>query len=420
MTTPRLRSLHAREILDSRGNPTVEVTALLSDDTTATAAVPSGASTGQFEALELRDGDPVRYNGKGVLAACATVQSEILPKLRGMKVTDQRELDERLIELDGTPNKARLGANAMLGVSLACARAAGIALGLPLYRSLRKVFDLADEEVRLPDPMLNIVNGGRHADNGLDFQEYMIIPHGRTFAHRLRVGVEITAELAGVIRMRGLSTLVGDEGGFAPHLTSNRDALELIVQAIDRTNYRLGKDVHLALDTAASEFYLEADHTYFLRQDRRRLTTDELIGYYTELVQAFPLASIEDGLADVDETGWHHLTRLLRGKILLVGDDLFATNPHRFERGIQTGLGNAIIIKPNQIGTLTETIDTVRLAQTHSYTPIISHRSGETSDSFIADLAVAVGSPLLKAGAAARGERLAKYNRLLAIEDELQ
>lgn len=420
MTKHRIKSLHAHEILDSRGHPTVEVTVTLSGGETTQAAVPSGASAGQFEAWELRDADPERYNGRGVLAACRHVNEDILPHLRGMNVTEQRDLDDRMRDLDGTPNKSKLGANAILGVSLACARAGAVATEMPLYAYLRQAYDLVFDGYRLPEPMLNILNGGKHADNGLDFQEYMVIPHGRTFADRLEIGENIEEALGELLKMEGLSTLVGDEGGFAPHLATNLEPLQYIARAIERTKHPLGKAVHLGLDAAASEFYVASDRTYFLKQEQRRVNTDELIDYYREIIKTYPFLSIEDGLADVDEDGWERMTKAFGKDLLIVGDDIFVTNPHRLEHGIRAGIGNAVIIKPNQIGTLSESIDAVQLAQSHHYTPVISHRSGETTDSFIADLAVAVNAPYIKAGATTRGERLAKYNRLLEIEEALK
>ncbi|MFH1171626.1 MAG: phosphopyruvate hydratase [bacterium] len=419
MTIPRLRSLRALEILDSRGNPTIEVTVTLSNHERATAAVPSGASTGQFEARELRDAHSPRYGGKEVLSACKNIETEILDRLRGMKITDQREIDERMCELDGTPTKSRLGANAILGVSLACARAGADASGVPLYRYLRSSYALPFEEFLLPEPMMNIINGGRHAENGVDFQEYLIIPHARTFSDRMEIGVHITTALKALLEQRELSTLVADEGGFAPHLPTNSKALALLVGAVERTDHPLGKAVHFGIDVAASEFYAADDARYFFALERRQMTSDDLVDLYRDLARKYPLLSIEDGCADTDDLGWRKMTMALKDTLLLVGDDLFVTNRSRLEDGIANGIANAILIKPNQVGTLSETIDTIRCAQTHHYTPMISHRSGETTDSFIADLAVAVNAPYIKAGAPVRGERLAKYNRLLEIEREL-
>lgn len=420
MMQARIQTLRAREILDSRGHPTVEVTVVCSDGTLTSASVPSGASTGQFEAAELRDGDASRYGGKGVLAACRNVTEVIAPRLRGMSVIHQQDIDARMTELDGTPNKSRLGANALLGVSHACARAAALSRNLPLYRSIRETFELPFDDVQLPEPMLNIINGGRHADNGLDFQEYHIVPHGSTFAKQLQIGSEVVSALAEVLRIRNLSTLVGDEGGFAPTVGSNQEPLNLILEAVDRTPYRAGNTLHCALDVAASEFYIAEASNYWLKRDERHLNADDLMVYYEELLRAYPIISIEDPFADVDEDGWERGTQRLGKSVTLVGDDLFVTNAERLTQGVRKGLANAVIIKPNQVGTLTETIETVRLAQAHAYTPIVSHRSGETTDDFIADLAVAVRAPYIKAGSVTRGERLAKYNRLLAIEQTAQ
>jgi enolase len=420
MTTARLQRLHAREILDSRGIPTVEVTATLSEGTIATAAVPSGASTGKYEALELRDNDPTRFRGKGVLTACRHVHEEILPALRGMNVFSLPDIDARMIDLDGTPNKSRIGANAMLGVSLACARAGAQAAKQPLFRHLRALYELVYDGFRMPDLMLNVINGGRHADNGLDFQEYHVIPHGRTVEERIERGSTVITMLADLLKIHGRSTLVGDEGGFAPRCASNEEPLELISQAIDRTEFRPGVDFHLAIDAAASEFYHQSDAHYLLIDENRRITTNELIAYYEELVGRFPILSIEDGLAEDDLEGWKLFTKRLKDKILLVGDDLFVTNSRRLQHGIDAGIANAIIIKPNQVGTITEMIDTIRTSQANRYVPILSHRSGETIDDCIVDIAVATNAPYLKAGSLARGERLAKYNRLLAIEEELR
>ncbi len=419
MTTARIQRLIAREILDSRGMPTVETTAVLSDGTIATAAVPSGASTGEHEALELRDNNPKRYGGKGVLQACTNVQEKILPHVRGMRITDQADIDRCMLELDGTPAKSSLGANAILSVSLACARAGAVATSQPLYRYLRTSYDLALDGYQIPQPMFNIINGGRHADNGLDFQEYMVVPTAARFAERLRMGAEIYAALKKVLHGDRRSTLVGDEGGFAPDVASNREPFTLLEHAIAQTSYRLGKDVWFAFDAAASEFYHPDDRTYRLALDRRTYETDGLVTYYGELLKAYPFLAIEDGLSENDWDGWRHMTASLGGKVALIGDDLFTTDPARLRRGIEERAGNAVLIKPNQIGTLTETIETIMLARTQQYTVVVSHRSGDTTDTFIADLAVAVNAPYLKAGAPARSERLAKYHRLLAIEEEL-
>lgn len=408
-----IEAIYGREILDSRGNPTVEVEVLLSGGAAGRAGVPSGASTGEREALELRDGDKKRYGGKGVTKAVAHVNGEIAEELHGADARDQALLDRILIELDGTANKGRLGANAILGVSLAVARAAAEASGLPLYRYLGG----ADART-LPVPMMNVLNGGVHADNRLDPQEFMICPVGfGSFAEALRAGVEVFHTLKGILKKKGLSTAVGDEGGFAPDISSSRQALDLLLAAIEAAGYQAGGDIAIALDPAASEFY-EAGK-YVLKGEQKTLSSEEMIAYWSALVTDYPIASIEDGLAESDRRGWISLTRQLKEKILLVGDDVFVTNPAILARGIQDGIANALLVKLNQIGTVTETLDAVRLAQTNGYRTVVSHRSGETCDDSIADLAVAVNSALIKTGSASRGERLAKYNRLLEIEEEL-
>jgi len=409
-----VEAIHAREILDSRGNPTLEVEVLLSGGASGKAGVPSGASTGTREALELRDGDKKRYGGRGVRKAVANVDGEIAEELTGADARDQALIDRVLIELDGTPNKGRLGANATLGVSLAVARAAAEASGLPLYRYLGGA-----GATTLPVPLMNVINGGAHADNRLDPQEFMICPVGfPTFADALRAGAEVFHVLKGILKKKGLSTGVGDEGGFAPDVASAKEAIELILSAVDAAGYAAGKDVVLALDPAASEFY--EGRKYHLKGEKKSLTTEGMIGFWADLVASYPIVSIEDGLAEGDWAGWRDLTRELGAKILLVGDDVFVTNPEILSRGIADGVGNALLVKVNQIGTLTETLEAVRMAQTAGYRTIVSHRSGETSDDTIADLAVAVNSGLIKTGSACRGERLAKYNRLLAIEEELE
>ena len=408
-----IEDIYAREILDSRGNPTVEVEVLLSGGATGRAGVPSGASTGSREALELRDGDKKRYGGKGVSRAVENVNGEISEELRGADGRDQPLVDRVLVELDGTPNKGRLGANAILGVSLAVARAAAEASGLPLYRYLGGAGGKT-----LPVPMMNLVNGGMHADNRLDPQEFMVCPVGfDSFAEALRAGVETFHALKGILKKRGLSTAVGDEGGFAPDIGSSREALDLLVAAIEAAGYRPGKDVVIALDPAASEFY--RDGKYGLEGEGRTLDAAGMISFWEDLVGSYPIASIEDGLAESDREGWIEMTRRLGGKILLVGDDVFVTNSEILSRGIADGIANALLVKLNQVGTVTETLDAVELAQSSGYRTVVSHRSGETCDDSIADLAVAVNSGLIKTGSASRGERLAKYNRLLAIEDDL-
>ncbi|MEW6771275.1 MAG: phosphopyruvate hydratase [Bacillota bacterium] len=408
-----IADLYAREILDSRGNPTVEVEVVLEDGTVGRAAVPSGASTGTYEAVELRDGDAGRYGGKGVLRAVEHVNDEIAMEVVGLNAVDQAEIDALLIELDGTENKSRLGANAILGVSLAVARAAAAALGLSLYRYLGGV-----GASLLPVPMMNVVNGGRHADNNLDLQEFMIVPVGaESFTTALRMGTEVYHSLRRILHERGLSTAVGDEGGFAPRLDANEEALKLLVAAIESAGYHPGEDVALALDPAASEFF--EDGRYVLKGEGRSLSPAEMVDYYADLAGRYPILSIEDGLAEEDWEGWELLTRRLGNTVQLVGDDLFVTNPGRLSRGITLGVANSILIKLNQIGTLTETLETIALARQAGYTVVISHRSGETEDTFIADLAVATRAGQIKTGAPSRSERVAKYNQLLRIEKEL-
>ncbi len=408
-----IEAIGAREILDSRGNPTIEVEVLLTDDAFGRAAVPSGASTGAFEAHESRDGDKKRYLGKGVLNAVTAVLDEVDEKLAGLDSRDQRAVDAALIELDGTPNKERIGANAILGVSLATARAAADSEELQLYEYLGQ-----NEGVTLPVPLMNIINGGAHADTGVDIQEFMIVPLGaETFTEALRWGVEVYHNLKSLLHSRGLSTGLGDEGGFAPELPTNAAALDLIAEAVAKAGYELGKDIALALDVAATEFYSEATGKYTFEGQER--SSDEMIEYYAGLVAKYPLVSIEDPLAEDDWAGWTKMTALLGEKVQLVGDDLYVTNPTRLQKGIDEKAGNAILVKVNQIGTLTETRDAVALAQSHGMKAIISHRSGETEDTFIADLAVATNAGQIKTGAPARSERVAKYNQLLRIEEEL-
>jgi len=407
----------AREILDSRGNPTVEVEVLLEDGSFGRAAVPSGASTGAFEAHESRDGDKGRFLGKGVLGAVDAVISKIGDEESGIvdfDALDQRLVDAQLIKLDGTANKANLGANAILGVSLATARAAAESTGQPLYRYLG-----GPNAYVLPVPLMNIINGGAHADTGVDIQEFMIVPLGaETFSEALRWGVEVYHALKGILHSKGLATGLGDEGGFAPELPTNAAALEIIGEAVAKAGYTLGKDIALALDVASTEFYSESTGKYTFEGKER--SSDEMIAYYADLVARFPLVSIEDPLAEDDWAGWSKITAELGSKVQLVGDDLYVTNPARLQKGIDEAAGNAILVKVNQIGTLTETLDAVSLAQTHGMKAIISHRSGETEDTFIADLAVATNAGQIKTGAPARSERVAKYNQLLRIEEELQ
>jgi enolase len=410
----RISSIAAREILDSRGNPTVEVDVVLDDGARATACVPSGASTGQHEALELRDGDEGRYGGRGVLKAVENVNSLIGPALVGRDASMQAEVDALMLELDGTPNKAKLGANAILGVSLAVAHAAAAASGKPLYASLG-----GPGAKTLPVPLMNIINGGAHADNRLDFQEFMIVPHGpKTFADALRAGAEVFHALKSVLTERGMSTNVGDEGGFAPNLDSNEAGLDVILEAIDRAGYKAGVDVSLALDCAASEFHEDGAYV-FVKSTGARQTSEELIALYERLSGSYPIVSIEDGLDEDDWRGWRDLTERIGESVQLVGDDLFVTNPERLSRGIREGVANSILVKLNQIGSLTETLQAVQMAHDAGYTSVISHRSGETEDTTIADLAVATTAGQIKTGSLSRGERTAKYNRLLRIEGEL-
>jgi len=412
-TSVTIKRIAAREILDSRGNPTIEVDVELSDGATGTAAVPSGASTGKYEAVELRDGDKRRYGGLGVSSAVNNVHREIAPALLGMAASDQEKIDEKLIKLDGTANKSRLGANAILGVSLAVAKAAARSHRLPLYQYLGN-----KAAARLPIPLMNILNGGKHAADSTDFQEFMVVPSGApSFKKALQMGTEVYHALKQVIKDKGLNTNVGDEGGFAPSLKSNKEAVELILAAIELAGYKAGKDCFIALDPAASSFC--RDDKYILDREGTALTSSQLIDYYARWVADYPIVSIEDGLAEDDWDGWVALTARLGNKIALVGDDLYVTNLQRLETGITKRASNAILIKPNQVGTLTETLNTVKHAQQAGWLTIISHRSGETEDTTIADLAVAVGSGLIKTGAPCRSERVAKYNRLLRIEEEL-
>jgi len=408
-----IEAVYGREILDSRGNPTVEVEVLLSGGAAGRAGVPSGASTGEREALELRDGDKKRYAGKGVQKAVAHVNGEIADAVAGADARDQALIDRILIDMDGTPNKGRLGANAILGVSLATARAAAEASALPLYRYLGG----ADART-LPVPMMNLINGGVHADNPLDPQEFMVCPVGFSrFSESLRAGVEVFHSLKGILKKKGLSSAVGDEGGFAPAISSSREALDLLMAGIESAGYRPGRDIAIALDPAASEFY--KSRKYVLAGERKNLNSEQMVAFWAELIRAYPIVSIEDGLAESDRDGWIAMTRELGGQVLLVGDDVFVTNSEILARGIEDGIGNALLVKLNQVGTVTETLGAVRLAQSRGYRAVVSHRSGETCDDSIADLAVAVNSGLIKTGSASRSERLAKYNRLLEIEDDL-
>ncbi len=403
--------VHAREILDSRGNPTVEVEVVLATGAIGTAAVPSGASTGEREAIELRDGDKDRYHGKGVTKAVNHVIEEIAPRIIGLDSEDQVYIDNLMIELDGTENKSRLGANAILGVSLAVCRATAEDLGLPLYRYIG-----GTNAKELPVPLMNIMNGGAHADNNLDIQEFMIMPAGfDSFAEALRAGSEIFHTLKKLLNSKGLNTSVGDEGGFAPSLNENEEALGLIMKAIEDSGYKPGEQVFLALDVAASEFYKDGKYNF----EGKTLSCSELVDYYEKLIEKYPILSIEDGLGENDWDGWKELTSRLSSRVQLVGDDLFVTNTKIIKKGIDEGIANSVLIKLNQIGTLTETLDAIEMAKRASYTAVISHRSGETEDTTIADLAVAYNTGFIKTGSLARSERIAKYNRLLRIEEEL-
>jgi enolase len=413
MSSTTIAGIRAREIIDSRGNPTIEVDVRLDGGARGRAAVPSGASTGVHEALELRDGDAKRFGGKGVLKAVANVNGPIAQRLAGFDAVNQAGLDQMLLALDGTENKAKLGANAMLGVSLAAAHAAASANALPLYRYLNPAAHV------MPVPMMNVVNGGKHADSSVDMQEFMIVPHGAsTMAEAVRMGAEVFHALAAVLKQHGHSTNVGDEGGFAPNLRNNEEPIEVIMEAVVRAGYQPGEQVSIALDPASSEFYENGAYV-FARSDKRARTSDEMVAFYARLIDLYPIVSIEDGLAEDDWAGWKLLTRELGSKIQLVGDDLFVTNPKRLARGIAEGVGNSILIKLNQIGTLTETLKAIEMASAAGYTAVISHRSGETEDTTIADFAVATGAGQIKTGSMSRGERTAKYNRLIRIAEEL-
>ena len=408
-----IRTIHAREILDSRGNPTLEADVTLADGSFGRAAVPSGASTGTREAVELRDGDKTRYFGKGVRKAVANVNQVIAPALAGFDAADQTGLDARLIELDGTENKSALGANALLAVSLANAHAVAASRRMPLWQHLAN-----GREVALPVPMMNIINGGAHADNNVDMQEFMVLPVGfDSFSEALRAGVEIFHELKSVLKGRGLATAVGDEGGFAPDLASNVDAVEVILEAVSRAGFRAGQDVLLGLDVASSEFY--DNGRYVLTGDGKRLTSAQFVDYLADWARQYPIITIEDGMAENDWDGWKQLTERLGGTVQLVGDDLFVTNPKIFREGIDKGIANAILIKVNQIGTLSETLEAIAMAHAHRYAAIVSHRSGETEDTTIADIAVATTATQIKTGSLCRSDRVAKYNQLLRIEEAL-
>jgi enolase len=410
----KIKSIDAMEILDSRGNPTIQVSVTLARGTTGVAKVPSGASTGKREAVELRDGDKARYNGKGVLKAVHNVINVIQPALKGFDAADQKSLDEKLIAVDGTPNKSNLGANAILGVSIAAAKATAAEKKIPLYRQF-----VSRDEYVLPVPQLNVLNGGRHADNNVDFQEFMIVPLGApSFSEALRAASETFQTLKQVLHEKGYETSVGDEGGFAPRLRSNEEPVELILSAIQKAGYQPGKDIAINLDPAASEFYENGQYV-FRKSDKTHKSSDEMIAIWADWLKKYPIPSLEDGLAEDDWEGWKKLTAKLGSQAQLVGDDIFVTNPEIFSRGIREGIANSILIKLNQIGTVTETLRCIEMAQKNNYTCVVSHRSGETDDTTIADFAVATGVGQLKTGSACRGERIAKYNRLLEIEKEL-
>ncbi len=413
-----IKSITAREVLDSRGNPTVAARITLKNGLSAEAMVPSGASTGVHEAVELRDGNAGRYNGKGVLKAVRNVNTTIAKALKGKSVLQQRQLDQIMLKLDGTKNKAKLGANAMLAVSLAAARVAADAKGVPLYRYIRQAYRLPLKGWKLPHPMMNILNGGKHADNGLEFQEFMIVPQAKKFAERIRQGAEVFHALKSYLHAHQLSTAVGDEGGFAPYLKHNEAALQAIAAAAKQAGYTFGKDIKVALDPASSEFYNAKTGKYTF--DKKAITPAQLQAVYARWAKQYHVISIEDGMAEDDWANWKALTKAIGKRVKLVGDDLFVTNVERLQMGIDRGVGNAILIKVNQIGTLSETIDTIRLAQTHGYTVVVSHRSGETEDTTIADLAVAVNAEYIKTGSLSRSDRIAKYNRLLAIASEVK
>ena len=416
----KIQRVHGREVIDSRGNPTVEVELSLEGGAAGRAAVPSGASTGQREALELRDGDKKRFLGKGVTRAVSHVNGEIAGAIVG-RDGDQRAIDALMVQLDGTDNKGRLGANALLGVSMALARAAAAAAGVPLYVHLARLHGARDGGTVLPVPMMNILNGGAHADSSVDFQEFMVMPTGMpSFAEALRAGAEIFHTLRGILKKKGHATGVGDEGGFAPSLSSNREAVDLVLEAVAQAGYKAGENIFLALDVASSELWNEATHSYeFKKSGEQTRTPDQMVALYEDWVRQYPIISIEDGVAEGDWDGWRALTRALGGKVQLVGDDLFVTNTEILRRGITEGVANSILIKLNQIGTVSETLDAISMASGAGYTSVISHRSGETEDTTIADLAVATASGQIKTGSASRSDRVAKYNQLLRIEEEL-
>lgn len=414
---PKIKKITAREILDSRGNPTVEARVELLNGMVAKASVPSGASTGMHEACELRDGDKTRYHGQGVLKAVANVNEKIAPALKAMKVTEQELIDKTMIELDGTANKSNLGANAILAVSLACARAAAMSEEQELFQYLNEKYSFGKDRLHLPTPSFNIFNGGKHADTNLDFQEFMILPlRDVSFSEKVRMGAEIFHELGYVLKAGGYDTDLGNEGGYAPDIQSSIQAIEFIVAAMINAGYKPGADIGLGIDVGSSELYSNDEKKYIFKLDQAHFTATDLVGLYHEWFRKYPIISIEDGLGEDDWSGWRDMTKELGKEMLIIGDDLFVTNKERLARGIKEGAANAILVKLNQIGTLTETMETVKLAQANNYKIMISHRSGETCDDFIADLAVAVGAEYIKSGSLARGERLAKYNRLMEIE----
>lgn len=412
----KINQIKAREILDSRGNPTVEVDIVLEDKTIGRAAVPSGASTGTYEALELRDNEPHRYLGKGVRKAIENIEKIIAPKIIGFDSQEQEKIDQKMLALDGTENKNKLGANAILAVSLACARASALSLKLPLYQYLRQCYQLPVTSYELPVPLMNILNGGKHADNNLEFQELLIIPKREKFSETLRIGMEVFYHLKKILKEKKYSTAVGDEGGFAPNLRSNQEGLELVIQAIRSARYIPGKDVYLGIDMAATEFFADSLYSF----NGKKIGSKEMIRFYKKIKDEYPLLYLEDGLAEDDWSGWKELTEELGERIKIVGDDLFVTNLKRFQRGVKENIANSILIKLNQIGTLSETVTVIQYAQKNGYTTIISHRSGETEDTFIADLSVAFNCGWIKSGSLSRSERLAKYNQLLRIEEELK
>jgi len=418
---PKIKNIQAREILDSRGNPTVETCVWLDNGMRAKAGVPSGASTGAHEAVELRDDDAKRYGGLGVLNAIKNVEKKISPKLAGMEITEQEKIDNTMIKLDGTANKSKLGANAILSVSLACARAGAMAEGVELYKYINKSYELRVAGYELPTPCFNIFNGGKHADTNLDFQEFMIIPTLVTsFKEKVRAGAEIFHALGDILKKAGYDTDVGNEGGYAPDIVSSIQAIELIIAAIMKAGYRPGGQISLGIDVGSSQLYNQADGKYIFKLDRASFTADTLTGLYYDWFRKYPIIYLEDGLAEDDWSGWQKLNKELGADIMLVGDDLFVTNSERLRKGLAERAANAILIKPNQVGTLTEAMACIKLAKQHNYKVIVSHRSGETTDDFIADLAVAAGADFIKAGSLARGERVSKYNRLMEIEENLK